>query len=263
MAVDKPFWYNSPSLSHIYMVDISMEKVQSAANAIIEGLLGNIKLVTKFCSILFILNVFGSYGQNVEVDTSVNVKHIYKTVVTSTLEPQTMRLTVNTKQSGNLVFLNCSDGSLVDRVVITTPVHCEKMFNENVNRIKADSLSSVFFKCIEDYYLQDSNHVKSDTLYILDEQAVFGYPKMSNEQRFFAIKAEIYNADTSEYTVSEFYSINELKGECISGGYFRNKSFKQWSNGKRNGVWKDFDKSGNLIQLVEYESDNIIRQENY
>jgi hypothetical protein len=251
------------SSDHIYVVDISVGKVRCAANVIFEGLIRNIKLVTKHFSILFILNVFGSFGQKVENDTTVNVKYIYKTVVVSTLEPQTMRLTVDTKQSDNLIFLNCSDSSLVEKVIITTPIHCQKMYTENVNRIKADSLSTLFFKCLEDYYLQDSNHAKSDTLYILDEQSVFENPKLSDEERYFVSKAEVYSADTSEYTILEFYSINELKGECISGGYFRNKSFKQWSQGRKNGVWKYFDKSGHLIQLIEYESDIIIRQENY
>lgn len=218
--------------------------------------------LSKYCGVLLILNVFGSFGQKVEIDTTANVKYIYKTVASLSREIQTLRLTVDTKQSDNLIFLNCSDGSLVANVTLTTPVHCEKFYNENVNKINKDSLKSIFYKCIEDYYLQDSNHAKSDTLYILDMYSVFGY-ELTDEERYFVSKMEIYNADTSEYLISEFYSINELKGECFLEGRFRRKSVKQWSDGKKNGVWKYFDKSGRLIQLIEYESDKIIRQEYY
>jgi antitoxin component YwqK of YwqJK toxin-antitoxin module len=218
--------------------------------------------LAKYCSILFILNVFNSCGQQVETDTTANVKYIYKQVPFPYSEIRTLRLTVETKQSDKLFFLNCSDGSLVANVTLTTPVHCEKLYTDNENKINKDSLKSIFYKCMEDYYLQDSNHAKSDTLYILDKFTVFNNLNLTDEERYFVLKMEVYNADTSKYLISEFYSINELKGECLEGN-FRRKSVKQWSDGKKNGVWKYFDKSGRLIQLIEYKSDKIIRREDY
>jgi antitoxin component YwqK of YwqJK toxin-antitoxin module len=223
--------------------------------------------LAKYCSILYILNLFGSFGQNVEIDTSANVKYIYKQVSLPNGEIRTLKLTEETNQSDIVVLLNCSDGSLVKKDILnipvySIPVHCEKFYNENVNKINEDSLKSIFNKCVEDYYLQISNYVKIDTLYVLDEIPAFNL-NLTDEKKYFVSKQEIYNADTSEYRILEFYSINELKGECISGEYFRIKSVKHWSDGKKNGDWKYFDKSGQLIQLIEYKSDIIIRREDY
>ncbi|AEA42390.1 hypothetical protein [Fluviicola taffensis] len=169
-------------------------------------------------------------------------------------------------QSDYIVILHC-DGSPFYEEIVKIPQTCIDFNAKKEKKMNPDTLSKLYNQCIRNYYLKNPHKSKIDTVYI-----DYGFKNEVNllllnpiEEDFFLVKNEIYNEDSTNYIVKEFYSIDELKNECFTGEIdeFRSKSVEIWENGKKEGSWRYYDKTGKLIRLIVYKKDQIIREENY
>ena len=117
--------------------------------------------------------------------------------------------------------------------------------------------------CWQDYYKDLSNTAIRDTIYINPHNSDVLYSNISEEDLFFKRKEKHFSPNSSDSTIQEFYSLNEVQGECINGDYFRRKSLKMYSRGKPNGIWIYYNKQGEMTRRTEYENGVIVSDKVY
>ena len=168
-------------------------------------------------------------------------------------------------RSDLLLVLYC-DTSLFTIVAADTLIlpHCMDELRSN-NKNKVDSSGILYIKCVRDYFIENREKYKIDTIWIandwvIDPIKLFGISE--NEATYFLSQMELYDADTNYHIKTEFYSIEELKDACISE-YFRYKSVEEWENGEKHGTWKYWNSSGTLTKKIEYERGKKIKETTY
>ena len=170
-------------------------------------------------------------------------------------------LTMN--QPDAIVILNC-DSSLYMFQADNHPESCMEAYQKNKSN-GLDSLGWWYLKCIQDYYINEADKYRIDTVWIADEytiadKKIVGFSEW--ELNFLMTKYELISPDRTSRITSEFYTLEEIKGVCVDT-YFRNKSVEAWENGKKHDKWKYWDISGKLVKEIVYKHGVLIKETNY
>jgi hypothetical protein len=125
--------------------------------------------------------------------------------------------------------------------------------------IRPDSITQIDMKGLDQFYIDKKDSLKIDTLQvsaykIFDLDEFSNYPDKLNECS--------YKYNLKDGVERSYYKISELKDVCITNN-FRLKYEGHWKSGKKNGKWKEYDKTGKLISVKKYRHDRLVKQKNY
>jgi hypothetical protein len=122
-----------------------------------------------------------------------------------------------------------------------------------------DSITMIDMKGLAQFYIDKKDSLKIDTLQV-SEYKVFDF----NE--FFNYSDKVYECsykyNLKNGTERSYYKISELKDVCITDN-FRLKYEGHWKSGKKNGKWREYDRSGKLISVKKYKHDKLIKQKDF
>jgi hypothetical protein len=166
-------------------------------------------------------------------------------------------------QSDYLVIANCYDSSIVYSYPWKVPQKCINYYSENRDKVERDTLNKYFKIFWQDYYNNLSNVAIRDTVYIDPNNSSIMIDPRTEEDHFFLKKEKHFSPNSSDSTVLEFYTLDEVKNQCINDHYFRRKFLKMYRNGKPNGTWIEYDKQGKMIRRTEYQDGIIIKDETF
>lgn len=166
-------------------------------------------------------------------------------------------------QSDYLVVANCYDSSIVYLQPWKIPKNCLRYFAENRDRVERDTLNKYVQICWQAYYNDLSNAAVRDTVFIDPDNSAIMLEDRTEEELFFLTKEKHFSPNSTDSIVMEFYTLNEVKNECINDFYFRRKSLKMYSNGKPEGIWIDYNRQGKKIRKTEYENGVILTDETF
>lgn len=99
-----------------------------------------------------------------------------------------------------------------------------------------------------------------DNEWTIEPVKIHGIQKI--EATYFMSSFKLSSKDTSQYIVTEYYKIDELKNHCIHE-VFRNKSVEEWLNVRKYGKWKYWNKNGMKTREVIYEHGQQVKETLY
>lgn len=214
-------------------------------------------LLLAFASLLSLPEVFGQRDSNPKNEVKVSEIPIYM----MSGELGSLRVETPVKTSDLLIYLSCKDSTELSSYIKQIPEECITQYEENKAKGTASEASKQLNKCIVETLTRPGSNAQVDTLYIVDESLI---PQkivlMTDEQVYFATKAEMYDEKHQLVYRTEFHNVSDLKNVCIDGEYRKHKS-QHWTNGKPDEKWETWDKSGKLILKEQYENGKLVKKE--
>jgi hypothetical protein len=125
--------------------------------------------------------------------------------------------------------------------------------------IRPDSITQIDMKALDQFYIDKKDSLKIDTLQVSDYK-VFDLNEFSNYPE--KLNECSYKYNLKDGIERSYYKISELKDVCITDN-FRLKYEGHWKSGKKNGKWKEYDKTGKLISVKKYKHDKLIKQKDF
>lgn len=201
------------------------------------------------------------FCQNSSIKSGMDSTKNIKWIEVSYMPQFILKTEIKLDKSDLIMVLNC-DTSLLHTVTPNEyPMHCYDELKVNRENSVVSS-RYIFNDCIVNYFIKDKAKYKIDTIWvenewIIEPVKIAGVKEV--EATYFMSQSEFYSQDSSQYILSKFYKIDELKNECISEA-FRKKSVEEWLNGKKHGKWKYWNKNGNKIREIEYDYGKKIKE---
>jgi hypothetical protein len=124
------------------------------------------------------------------------------------------------------------------------------------NYTPPDSVVLVDQAKFEQYFLDHKDSLKIDTIRICSDKIE---PWNDQDDKIYECS---YKQNKKDGTERGYYTISELKGVCITEN-FRLKYSGEWKAGKKNGNWKEYDKTGKLISVKKYKHDKLVKETSY
>lgn len=175
-----------------------------------------------------------------------------------------VKLEVELNRPDLLIVLYCDSSFFTLVTPNNPPKYCvdQLLVEQKTNR---DSSSSNYLECVINHYVTNSNTNDIDTIWIENDWAIddIRIPGLTPEEsNYFLTKMELYNDDSTYFTVTEFYIIKDLKNVCVSSN-FRLKSVESYQESSKHGKWKYWNKDGIKTKEIEYEHGKKIKETIY
>ncbi len=158
-------------------------------------------------------------------------------------------------QSDYIIIRSCKDSTLIDSIAWITTKNFRAENYSDYNTINKEQKSVLNLK---------ANSIQIDTIYFEGLNSILFESYISpSYDHFFTVKETIVNESSGDSTVSEFYSLEDVKDICITGYYFRRKALKMYSSGKPHYTWLYYNIYGELTRKTEYKMGVIIKDEQF
>ena len=158
-------------------------------------------------------------------------------------------------QSDYIIIRSCQDSTLIDSIAW---INTKKFRVENYSDYKTISKEKKSLPNLE------VDSIQIDTIYLEGlNSTIFESYINPGYDHFFIVKETIVNETSGDSTITEFYSLEDVKNRCITGYYFRRKTYKMYSNGKPNHTWLYFNIYGEITRKTEYEMGLIKKDEQF